>query len=156
MRIGIGWDVHKITDGCCLILGGVIVSDKVRVLAHSDGDVLCHAIIDALLGASNLGDIGSFYPEIEKNRGMKSIDALREILKIVKEYGYDIVNVDSTIVLSEVKLSPFRDQIEGSLESVLGCPVSVKFKSGNGVGELGKGEAIKAIAAVLLSERIEE
>ncbi len=156
MRIGIGWDVHRLTKGCCLVLGGVMVSDSVKPIAHSDGDVLCHAIIDSLLGAANLGDIGSFYPETEENENMRSLDALKEVSRIIRECGYSIVNVDSTVILSGVKLSPFRDQIEGSLESVLGCPVSIKFKSGNGVGETGSGKAVEARAVCLLSERVEE
>lgn len=156
MRIGIGWDIHKITSGCCLVLGGVIVSGDVKAVAHSDGDALCHAIIDALLGAASFGDIGSFYPEIEENKDMRSIDALKEISRMIRESGYDIVNVDTTVALSGVRLSPFRDQIKGSLEGILGCPVSVKFKSGNGVGEIGRGEAIEVLAVVLLSERVEK
>lgn len=156
MRVGMGWDVHKLTSGCCLVLGGVIVSSSVKSVAHSDGDVLCHAIIDSILGAANLGDIGSFYPETKENENMRSIDALREVSRIVREYGYRILNVDTTVILSGVRLSPFRDQIKGALESVLGCPVSVKFKSGNGVGEIGIGKAVEAQAVCLLSESIEK
>ncbi len=156
MKVGIGWDIHKIVDGCCLILGGVIVSNEKTTIAHSDGDALCHAIIDSLLGAANLGDIGSFYPEIEKNKDMSSIDALNEISRVVRNLGYYIVNVDATVILSGVRLSPFRDQIMGSLEAVLGCPVSVKFKSGNGIGEVGNGKAIEVHAVALLSERVDE
>ena len=156
MRVGTGWDIHKLERGCCLVLGGVIVSDSVRSVAHSDGDALCHAIIDSLLGAADLGDIGSFFPETEENKGMRSIDALKEIIRFIREYGYRISNVDATVILSGIRLSPFRDQIKGSLESVLGCPVSIKFKSGNGVGEIGSGRAIEVQAICLLSESVEE
>ena len=156
MRVGIGWDVHRIEEGCCLVLGGVIVSDSVKAVAHSDGDVLVHAIIDAILGAASLGDIGSFFPEVEENRNMRSLDALRKIVDIVGRLGYRIESVDSTVIFSKGRLSPFRDQIKGNLEGVLGCEVSVKFKSGNGVGEVGRGEAVEALAVVLLSEGIKE
>jgi len=156
VRVGIGWDVHRLEKGCCLIVGGVIVSQDLRAIAHSDGDVLAHALIDALLGAAGLGDIGSFFPETEENKGMRSIDALRKIVKIIRKLGYGIESVDSTVVVSGVKLSPFRDQIVGNLEGILSCPVSVKFKSANGVGDVGKGKAIEAMVAVLLSEGIEE
>ena len=156
MRVGIGWDIHRIEEGCCLVLGGVVVSNSVKAVAHSDGDVLVHAIIDAILGAASLGDIGSFFPEVEENKGIRSLDALRRIVDIVRKLGYRIESVDSTVIFSKGRLSPFRDQIKGNLEGMLGCEVSVKFKSGNGVGEVGKGKAVEALAVVLLSEGIKE
>jgi 2-C-methyl-D-erythritol 2,4-cyclodiphosphate synthase len=156
MRVGIGWDIHRLEDGCCLVVGGVVVSSEKRAIAHSDGDVLTHAIIDALLGAAVLGDIGSFYPEVEENKDMRSVDALKEIVKLIRKLDFKVVNIDSTVILSGLRLAPFRDQIKGTLESIFGCEVSIKFKSGNGVGEVGRGEAIEAIAVVLLSEGIEK
>ncbi len=156
MRVGIGWDVHRVEEGCCLVVGGVIVSSSIRFVAHSDGDVLTHAVIDAILGAAALGDIGSFYPESDSTKNMRSFDALKEVVSIVEKLGYRVINLDSTVIASKVRLSPFRDQIVGNFQTVLGCDVSVKFKSGNGVGEVGRGGAMEAMAVVLLDEGIQE
>ena len=153
MRIGIGKDVHRLEKGGRLILGGVVVSRQHHPAAHSDGDVLCHAIADALLGAAKLGDIGKIYPETKENEGMSSLEALKEIAKLVESKGWKISSVDSTVFLSVVRLSPLREEIEESLEKALGCEVSVKFKSGNGVGEVGRGEAVEALAVVLLEKK---
>ncbi len=153
LRIGFGYDIHKLSEGGRLVIGGVIVSEDLHAVAHSDGDVLCHAIIDALLGAANLQDIGAIFPETEENRGMSSIEALKGVFEMIERAGYEVINVDSTVVFSRFKLSKFREDIENALSNSLRCPVSVKFKSGNGVGEIGEGRAIQAFATALLVKR---
>ncbi len=151
LRVGFGYDIHQIVENeGKLVIGGVIVSQNIRSVAHSDGDVLCHAIIDAILGAIGEGDIGKLFPETERTKGMSSIKALKKVVKIAKEKGYELINIDSTVVFSKLKLSDFRERIIHALSEVLNCPVSVKFKSGNGIGEVGQGMAIEAFATALL------
>ena len=150
MRVGFGYDVHPLKDGGKLVIGGVVVSEEIGVVAHSDGDVLCHAIIDAILGASLMGDIGRVFPE-KDYEGMNSLEALKSVVSKVKERGYEIVSVDSTVVVSKPRLAGFARDIRSNLVEALGCEsVSVKFKSGNGVGDVGSGKAIEAFAVVLM------
>ena len=150
MRVGFGYDVHPLKDGGKLVIGGVVVSEEIGVVAHSDGDVLCHAIIDAILGASLMGDIGRVFPE-EEYEGMNSLEALKSVVSKVGERGYEIVSVDSTVVVSKPRLAGFARDIRSNLVEALGCEsVSVKFKSGNGVGDVGSGKAIEAFAVVLM------
>ncbi len=152
MKVGFGYDVHKIGHGGRLIIGGIVVSEKYHSVAHSDGDVLCHAIADALLGVAGFGDIGELFPENEKTKDMSSINALNEVVKMVRSKGFKIINVDAVVVFSKEKLSPYREAIVKNMSGVLGCEFSVKFKSGNGVGEVGEGRAIESYTAVLVEK----
>ncbi|HIP92491.1 MAG TPA: 2-C-methyl-D-erythritol 2,4-cyclodiphosphate synthase [Thermotoga sp.] len=152
MRVGIGYDAHPLVKNRRLVIGGVDIPSDKGLLGHSDGDVLCHAIIDALLGAANLGDIGEFFPEENKYKNAKSILLLKKVVGIIEKMGYRVVNVDSTVVASSPRLSSYRKKILENLKSVLNSKnVSVKFKTGNGLGFEGKGEGISAIAICMIA-----
>jgi 2-C-methyl-D-erythritol 2,4-cyclodiphosphate synthase len=154
-RIGQGWDLHALVPGRKLIIGGVEVPFERGLLGHSDADVLLHAIIDALLGAAALGDIGRHYPDSdERFRGADSIVLLTETARRVREQGLQIGNVDSTVIAQAPKLAPYvdamRDRIAAALD-VSPNQISVKAKTAEKLGPVGQGLAIEARAAVLLS-----
>jgi 2-C-methyl-D-erythritol 2,4-cyclodiphosphate synthase len=156
MRIGTGWDVHRLSPGRKLILGGVIIPSEKGEIAHSDGDVLIHAIIDALLGALTKGDIGSHFPDSDpKYKDSNSMDLLKEVLEQDLP-PYHIVNLDTTIILQKPKLREHIDAIRANLAKALQLElnkVSVKAKTAETIlGELGSGDAIIAQASVLISE----
>ena len=153
-RIGFGNDIHKLVSGKPLILGGVEIPADKGAVGHSDADVLLHAITDAILGALALGDIGSHFSD--KDARWKDADSfvfLKHTIELMKEKGFRVVNVDSTISLEKPKLRPhidkMRENLAKVLETNLDC-VSVKAKTGEGLGEVGKEKAIKAEAVVLL------
>ncbi|MBQ0072377.1 MAG: 2-C-methyl-D-erythritol 2,4-cyclodiphosphate synthase [Spirochaetales bacterium] len=151
MRIGFGNDIHRLSEGRSLYLGGVKLDWNKGEVAHSDGDVLIHAVIDALLGALSKGDIGTFFPPEDKK--WKDADS-RELLKTILEMTKPtIINLDSTVTLEGFKLNPHIKEIRESLAGLLSIPmedVSVKAKTNEGLDALGRGEAIKAEVAVLL------
>jgi 2-C-methyl-D-erythritol 2,4-cyclodiphosphate synthase len=154
-RIGQGWDLHALVPGRKLIIGGVEVPFERGLLGHSDADVLLHAIIDALLGAAALGDIGRHFPDSdERFRGADSIVLLTETARRVREQGLQIGNVDSTVIAQAPKLAPYvdamRDRIAAALD-VSPNQISVKAKTAEKLGPVGQGLAIEARAAVLLS-----
>lgn len=156
MRVGTGWDVHRLGTGRKLILGGVVIPSEKGEIAHSDGDVLIHAIIDALLGALAKGDIGSHFPDSDPC--YQDISSTH-LLKLVLEQDlppYHIVNLDTTIILQRPKLREHIDAIRANLAQVLQLEmhrVSVKAKTAETIlGELGSGDAIIAQASVLISE----
>ena len=151
MRVGIGNDIHRLAEGRNLIIGGVkIPSDKGEV-AYSDGDVLIHAIIDAILGATALGDIGALFPDTdEANRGRSSTEMLESVLKLADAR---IVNIDTIVELEKPKLRNHIDSIRESIAECMGidkCQISVKAKTAEGIGAIGQVEAIKATAIVLI------
>ena len=153
-RIGEGWDVHALVAGRKLILGGVESPSALGLLGHSDADVLLHAIIDALLGAAALGDIGAHFPDNDENfRGADSFLLLREVAHRVRKIGYQIGNVDSTVIAQAPKLMPhivaMRERIAQALSLTLD-QVSVKAKTAEKLGPVGLGQAIEARAVVLL------
>ncbi len=154
-RHGIGWDVHRLGAGRKLILGGVEIPSEVGLEGHSDADVLSHAITDALLGAAGLGDIGLHFPDSDPHwRGAASLTFLRRALQMLRERGWRIVHVDSTVVLERPKLGPHRDAIRARLAAALELEpdrVSVKFKTAEGLGPAGEGRAAEAHAVVTLS-----
>jgi 2-C-methyl-D-erythritol 2,4-cyclodiphosphate synthase len=154
MRIGIGYDVHPFERGWPLVLGGVAIAHEAGLAGHSDGDALTHAIIDALLGAAGLGDIGRHFPsEDERYRGASSLDLLREVAGTVANAGYRVVNVDATIVAERPKLTPQFEAMRAALAAALGVEpeaVSVKATTSDGLGALGRGEGIGALAVALL------
>jgi 2-C-methyl-D-erythritol 2,4-cyclodiphosphate synthase len=132
-------------------LGGVSVPFEKGLAGHSDADVLTHAVIDALLGAAGLGDIGSHFPDSDaKYKDASSLSLLREAVRIVKENGFTVENVDATVVAQQPKLAPFRDEMAKNLASCIGTgAVNVKFKTEEGMGFTGRGEGISAMAVAL-------
>ena len=155
--MGQGWDVHRIVAGRPLILGGITIPSEFGLEGHSDADVLSHAITDALLGAIALGDIGMHFPDTDprwKNAG--SLMFLRHVRDLVAGQGYDIVNIDSTIILERPKLKDFRTSIREKLAETLALDVtrvSVKFKTAEKVGPVGEGRSAEAQALVTVCRR---
>jgi 2-C-methyl-D-erythritol 2,4-cyclodiphosphate synthase len=155
-RSGIGWDSHRLVEGRPLVLGGVRVPDAPRGLeGHSDADVLTHAVIDALLGAAGLGDIGMHFPDTDERwRGADSLDLLRRTCALLAEAGLAPLHVDSTVVCEEPRLSPHRDDMRASLASAAGLPasaVNVKFTTAERMGSIGRGEGVAALAIATVS-----
>jgi len=157
MRIGFGYDLHKLAKGRKLILGGILVPSEKGLLGHSDADVLLHAIIDALLGAAGLGDIGEFFPDTDKKyKDISSSILLDKAAKLIKGAKYYINNIDAVIVLEKPKLSKFKKKMAENIAGVLNISkdkVNVKAKTNEGLDATGKGMAIAAYAVATLSER---
>jgi 2-C-methyl-D-erythritol 2,4-cyclodiphosphate synthase len=153
---GLGWDIHRLVDGRPLILGGVTVPFEKGLLGHSDADVLCHAVTDAILGAAGLGDIGEQFPDTDPAyKGASSLILLGRIADLVREKGWAIVNVDATVICERPKLSVYKEAIRESLAETLAIPadrVSVKAKTKEGLGPEGTGEAVSVLAAALLEK----
>jgi 2-C-methyl-D-erythritol 2,4-cyclodiphosphate synthase len=156
-RSGIGYDSHRFEDGRRLILGGVEIPAERGLAGHSDADVLTHAIIDALLGAAALGDIGQHFPDTDPRfEGADSLGLLRTVVGELGERGWDIGNVDATVVLERPKLAPHRDAIRASLASALGLPldaVNLKATTGERMGFVGRGEGAAALAVATIKGR---
>lgn len=152
MRVGIGYDVHPLVEGRRLVLGGVQIEHPTGLDGHSDADVLTHAVIDALLGAAGMGDIGTLFPaEDPKYKDASSLDMLREVAVTLSEAGYRVVNVDCTVIAQEPRLHAHLATMGANLASRLGIvEVNVKGKSPEGVGALGQkaGIAAQAVAAI--------
>ena len=153
-RIGQGWDVHRIASGRPLILGGVTIPSDFGLAGHSDADVLSHAITDAILGAIAAGDIGMHFPDTDPRwKGGDSLVFLRHACDIIRQAGFQIVNVDSTVILERPKLRDYRLAIRESLAKTIGvdvAQVSVKFKTAEGIGPVGEGKSAEAQATVLV------
>lgn len=153
-RAGLGWDVHRTAPGRPLILGGITVPADFGLEGHSDADVLAHAITDAILGAAALGDIGMHFPDTDPRwRGADSLMFLRHARDLARQAGWEIANVDSTVILERPKLKDFRLPIRESLAGCLDLPVdrvSVKFKTAERVGPVGEGRSAEAQAIVAL------
>lgn len=156
IRVGHGYDVHKLTQGRKLILGGVDIPYEKGLLGHSDADVLTHAVIDALLGALALGDIGKHFPDNdEKYKGANSLGLLLLVKNIIEEKGYGISNIDSTIIAQKPKLSSYIYNMRKNISKTLCIDidrVSVKATTEEGLGFIGSGDGISAHAVVLLSK----
>jgi len=155
MRIGQGYDVHRLTEGRKLILGGVEIPYEKGLLGHSDADVLIHAIMDALLGAAALGDIGQHFPDTdERYKGISSIKLLEHVGGLLAENGFIIENIDSTIIAQRPKLAPYRPQMAENIAKALGIELNqicVKATTEEGLGFTGTGEGISSQAICLLS-----
>ena len=156
-RTGIGWDSHRLEAGRRLVLGGVEIAGAERGLAgYSDADVLTHALIDALLGAAGLGDIGHHFPDTDPRwRDADSIELLGSVLGLLGDAGFSPVNVDATVACEEPKLAPHRDAMRSRLADALGLDhrdVNVKFTTGERMGFVGRGEGIAALAVATLAE----
>ena len=156
MRIGHGYDVHKLAQKRKLIIGGVEIPHKLGLLGHSDADVLLHAICDALLGACAMGDIGGLFPDTdEKWRGADSLELLKSVAIMVKAAGYDISNIDSTIIAEKPKMKPYIDDMRRNIASACNIDVSqvsVKATTEEKLGFTGTEEGIAAHAVVLVEK----
>jgi 2-C-methyl-D-erythritol 2,4-cyclodiphosphate synthase len=154
VRVGLGFDVHHLEVGRRLVLGGVELPSDLGLRGHSDADVICHALIDALLGAAGLGDIGTLFPDTDPAfKNAKSLDLLRDATARCRTAGWRVENVDVTLLAQAPRLSPYRDQIRDSLARALGVEkgaVSVKGKTPDHLGAIGRGEGMAAQAVVLL------
>ena len=153
-RTGLGWDNHRIAAGRPLVIGGITIPSEFGLEGHSDADVLAHAITDALLGAAALGDIGMHFPDSDPRwKGCDSLVFLRHAAKLVRERGYEIVNVDSTVILESPKLKDYRAAIREKLAATLEIDVdrlSVKFKTAEKVGPVGEGRSAEAQAVATI------
>ena len=154
LRVGEGWDIHALVPGRKLLIGGVEIAFERGLMGHSDADVLLHAITDALLGAAGLGDIGGLFPDTdERYRGADSLVLLAEAARRVREQGFQIGNIDSTVIAQAPKLAPYiaamRDRIAFAIDLAPGS-VNVKAKTAEKLGPVGEGLAIEARAIVLL------
>jgi 2-C-methyl-D-erythritol 2,4-cyclodiphosphate synthase len=158
-RIGFGSDIHRLVDGRPLILGGVRIESDLGAEGHSDADALTHAITDAILGALALGDIGTHFPNSDERwRNAESFVFLRYALGLMKQQGFSLANVDSTIHLEKPKLRPYIDQMREGIAEALETKIhtiSIKAKSGEGVDAVGENRAVRADAIVLLEGSVE-
>ena len=150
---GIGWDSHRLVEGRALILGGVRIEHSHGLAGHSDADVLTHAVIDALLGAVGMGDIGERYPDTDERwAGADSIELLRDVVALLGPR--EILHVDTTVLMEKPKLSPHKEDIRETLAGALGVPadrVNVKASTGEGMGFVGRQEGVAALAVATLS-----
>jgi 2-C-methyl-D-erythritol 2,4-cyclodiphosphate synthase len=147
-RVGIGYDSHRFADGRPLILGGVEIPDARGLGGHSDADVVSHAVVDALLGACGAGDIGEWFPPDEER--WRDADSIELLAAVLREIDAEPLNVDVTVICEEPKLGPHRDAISSSLSRAVGAPVSVKATTNEGMGAIGRGEGIAAMAVALV------
>ena len=156
IRTGIGFDAHKLKSGIPLIIGGIRIPYTKGLHGHSDGDVLIHSIIDALLGATNLGDIGEYFPSKDTNlKGIDSTIMLKTIIKKIKNHNWQINFIDTTIIAENPKLSGFITNIKKSLSSNMNIPehlISVKAKTTDGMGFTGKSEGIAALSVATVQQ----
>lgn len=155
-RIGFGYDIHRLVSGRKLFIGGVEIPYIQGLLGHSDADVLLHAICDALLGAAGEGDIGEHFPDTDpRYDGISSSELLKRVYGIVRKKGFLIANVDTAVIAQEPKLSPFKKQMQEAVSGILNLKedcVNIKAKTNEGLGEVGRKEAIAAYAVVIISK----
>lgn len=154
MRVGIGYDIHPLAAGRKLMLGGVDIEHRKGLSGHSDADALVHALCDALLGAANLGDLGVHFPDTEEFEGAAGADLLAAVVRLVAEKGWTIVNADCIVHAERPRLSPYRERMAGAMAAAMGVSpdrISVKFTRGEGLGPVGREEAIAASAVVLVA-----
>jgi len=154
-RTGIGFDAHRLVQGRKLIIGGVHIPYEYGLLGHSDADVLTHAIIDALLGASNLGDIGTLYPDTSSQfKDKYSIDMLKDTYQLLSKHNIEIINIDAVILCQKPRIAPYSEQMKEILSAACGnlpvSSISIKGKTTEGMGFTGTGEGIAALATCLV------
>ena len=156
MRVGIGYDIHRLVEERKLFLGGVEIPYIKGLVSHTDGDVVLHAIADALLGAMALGDIGQYFPDSNPDyKNMPSGEILQRVTNLVAENKYAINNIDTAIIAEEPKIYPFKDRMVETIANILGIDksrVNVKATTNEGVGSIGRGDAIAAYAVATLTE----
>jgi 2-C-methyl-D-erythritol 2,4-cyclodiphosphate synthase len=154
LRIGLGVDAHAFADGVPLVLGGVRFEHPRGLAGHSDGDVITHALIDALLGAAGLGDIGTLFPSDGSTpAGIDSLELLRDVVSRLNDAGYVVVNGDCVLVGQEPRIGDRRAELEARLSELVGAPVSVRATTMDGLGFTGRGEGLAAQAVALVSRR---
>jgi 2-C-methyl-D-erythritol 2,4-cyclodiphosphate synthase len=150
-RIGHGYDIHRLREGGELVMGGVVVAEGVSAVAHSDGDVVIHALVDALLGAAGKGDIGEHFPDTDAAwKGAPSMKFLDIVYKDLRREGWRVINADLTILAEKPRLRPFKERMTAFLEKHLEAPVNIKAGTNEGCDAIGRGEAVAAHAVVLL------
>lgn len=152
LRVGFGYDIHRTVSNRPLYLGGVKIPYSLGLLAHSDGDVLLHAICDSLLGAAGLRDIGKHFPDTEKKyKNISSLILLKETVHQIKKSGYEIVNIDTMVIAKSPKLSPYIEKMKKTIAKIVGTKnINIKATTNEGIGEIGQGRAICAYAICLL------
>jgi 2-C-methyl-D-erythritol 2,4-cyclodiphosphate synthase len=151
MRVGMGADAHALAEGVPLVLGGVAIPSPRGLAGHSDGDVVTHALIDAVLGAAGLGDIGSLFPSDSSTpEGISSLDLLRDALGQVRDAGYAVVNADCILIGEEPRISARRGELEETLTELVGAPVTVRATTTDKLGFTGRGEGLAAEAVALV------
>jgi 2-C-methyl-D-erythritol 2,4-cyclodiphosphate synthase len=157
MRIGIGYDSHRLVEGRRLILGGVHIPFEKGLIGHSDADVLCHAIIDSILGALGLGDIGKYFPDTDPRwKDASSTKMLKQVAELIKLGGFELLWIDSIVIAEEPKLSPYIESMKEAL-SKSGIPsklINIKAKTNEGIGFIGRSEGIAAFTVCLLRQYI--
>lgn len=155
-RVGFGYDIHRLAPDRRLVLGGVVLEHPTGLAGHSDGDVLLHAVMDAVLGAAGLGDLGTQFPSDDRRyAGADSQGLLRQVAELVREAGFRVTSIDATVVAESPRLGPHAVAMRGAIAAGLGVDpgaVSVKSKSNDGVGQIGAGEAIAAMAVALVAD----
>ena len=154
IRVGTGYDVHKLVEGRKLILGGVEIPHSLGLLGHSDADVLLHAIMDALLGAAALGDIGKHFPDTDDHyKGTSSLKLLEHVAQLLQKHGYEIGNIDATVIAQKPKLRPYIEEMEKNIAEVLGISgdqINVKATTEEGLGFTGEQQGISSQAICCL------
>ena len=153
-RVGLGYDVHPLEEGIPLILGGVKIQHPLGLSGHSDADVICHSITDALLGAANIGDIGEHFPDTdERYKGISSLELLNKSILLLKENGWEVVNVDVSVVAEEPKINPYKKEMRDNISNAMNCnvsSVSIKATTNEKLGAIGSGEGIAAFSVAML------
>ena len=156
MRVGSGFDIHRFEDGEYLTLGGVKIPFSKALQAHSDGDVLVHSLIDAILGAINAGDIGAHFPDDDvQYKNANSLDLLQNIYKLMSSEGYFLMNMDATIILEKPKLNKYIDKMKENIAETLNCSkniLSIKATTSEGIGFVGRQEGIACLCSILLDK----
>ena len=154
LRIGFGYDIHKFVKGKPLYLGGVKIPYPKGLLAHSDGDVLLHAVCDSILGAAGLGDIGQHFPNTDKKyKNISSLVLLKKTNDLLKKNGYTIVNLDSMVIAQQPKIFPHIDKMKKNISKIISTTnIGIKATTNEGVGEIGKGRAICAYTVCLITK----
>ena len=157
MRSGIGYDIHRLAPDRRLVLGGVAIEHPAGLVGHSDGDVLLHAVMDALLGGAGLGDLGTHFPSDDPSyAGASSLGLLRRVASLVEDAGLVVASIDATVIAQEPRLAPRVGEMRAAIASAIGVDqgrVSVKATTNDGLGVIGAGQAIAALATALLEER---
>ena len=157
MRSGIGYDIHRLAPDRRLVLGGVAIEHPTGLVGHSDGDVLLHAVMDALLGGAGLGDLGTHFPSGDPSyAGASSLGLLRRVASLVEDAGLVVASIDATVIAQEPRLAPRVGEMRAAIASAIGVDqgrVSVKATTNDGLGVIGAAQAIAALATVLLEER---
>lgn len=159
IRVGTGYDVHKLVEGRKLILGGVEIPHSLGLLGHSDADVLLHAIMDALLGAAALGDIGKHFPDTDdRYKGISSLKLLEHVAQLLQKHGYEVGNIDATVIAQKPKLRPYIEEMEKNIAEVLGVSgdqINVKATTEEGLGFTGEQQGISSQAICCLYKKNE-